>query len=127
MAAKAPKVCSWPRCGRITHGRYCDEHQQQADARAREKYLAAQVKHNAERAETDQLYKTERWRKLRAVFLRRHPLCVQCQADGYVRPAEMVDHIVPVKARPELFFEWSNLRPLCKQCHNRIGEKVRRG
>jgi 5-methylcytosine-specific restriction endonuclease McrA len=36
----------------------------------------------------------------------------------------LVDHIKAAKSHPELFFQWRNLRALCQQCHNQIGEKV---
>ena len=48
-------------------------------------------------------------------WLRENPLCVHCQAQGRVRAATELDHIVPLSrggAEDE-----SNLAGLCHQCH----------
>lgn len=62
------------------------------------------------------------WRRVRAAFLAQHPLC-QCEDcdDGRKRitPAEVVDHIVPIRERPDLRLDWSNLRSMAKSCHDR--------
>jgi len=36
-----------------------------------------------------------RWRKVRAAYLRKHPLCVKCLAQGRYAQATVVNHIVP--------------------------------
>lgn len=60
--------------------------------------------------------KTKRWKALRLEVLRRDGwACVQC---GDRRRLE-VDHILPVKTRPELSFELRNLQALCCRCHAR--------
>lgn len=124
MGSKAPKLCKHPRCGALVFdGAYCSAHK--VDQRADR--LQGQKEYNARRAETDRLYSSQRWRKLSVVFRKRHPLCCECEAQGLVRVADLVDHIQPAKARPDLFFEWSNLRSLCQRHHNEIGEKVRAG
>jgi 5-methylcytosine-specific restriction endonuclease McrA len=33
--------------------------------------------------------------------------------------AEEVDHIIPIRIRPDLAFVRRNLQPLCKPCHSR--------
>ena len=58
-----------------------------------------------------------RWRKLRKRLLRREPLCRSCHANGIIRIATDVDHIVPI-SRGGLHWELSNLQPLCKSCHH---------
>ena len=58
------------------------------------------------------------WRKLRALYLSEHPLCVECQRNGDVRAAAEVDHIRPItKGGGRL--DWDNLQALCKSCHSR--------
>lgn len=56
------------------------------------------------------------WRKLRAWFLRRHPLCAACEAKGRLTAATVVDHVLPRRFggtdHPR------NLQPLCATCHN---------
>ena len=53
------------------------------------------------------------WRALRAAYLAAHPRCERCPA-----AATDVDHIQPVRYRPDLRLEWSNLRSLCHRCHS---------
>lgn len=60
-----------------------------------------------------------RWRKARAAFLRRNPLCVECMRKGVLTPATVVDHIIPHRGDKELFWNEENWQPLCKSCHDR--------
>lgn len=64
-------------------------------------------------AEAKRLYNTQKWRLYRQKYLSVHPLCVVCE-----REATVVDHIVPVRARPELFWRADNHQAMCEQCHN---------
>lgn len=82
------------------------------------------AQYNKRRDESDSFYKTERWRKFRAYYLRLHPLCAECEAHGRVTAAVILDHIKPYKTHPELGLDWHNVRPLCRPCHNRIGARV---
>jgi len=91
-----------------------------ADERKTERHK----EYNAIRDESDGFYKTARWRKFRAYYLRIHPLCVECESHGRITAAVILDHIKPYKTHPELGVEWGNVRPLCRTCHNQIGEKV---
>jgi 5-methylcytosine-specific restriction protein A len=56
---------------------------------------------------------TYRWQKLRKVFLAVNPLCVECQ-----RPATVVDHRTPHRGDQMLMWQWDNLQPMCKPCHD---------
>lgn len=60
-----------------------------------------------------------KWRKARARYLREHPLCVMCQADGHDVPAEVVDHKEPHRGDEALFWDESNWQPLCASHHSR--------
>lgn len=60
-----------------------------------------------------------RWQQYRKQFLSVHPLCVQCQVDGRVTGATVVDHITPHKGNQTLFWGPSNHQSLCKPCHDR--------
>jgi len=64
------------------------------------------------------------WRRERAVYLRANPLCVCCQANGFVRAAALVDHIVPHRGDKRLFRDVGNRQGLCEWCHNRIKKVV---
>lgn len=61
---------------------------------------------------------TTRWDKARAAYLRKHPLCAECQAQGRTVPATVVDHIRPHKGNRKLFWDTANWQPLCRRHHN---------
>jgi 5-methylcytosine-specific restriction endonuclease McrA len=63
------------------------------------------------------IYESSRWRKLRRLKLKESPLCALCPPD-FKKPATDVDHILPVKERPDLAWEWDNLQSLCHECHS---------
>ena len=62
---------------------------------------------------------TTAWEKARAAYLRKHPLCRECEAQGRFVPATVVDHIKPHKGDMKIFWDSANWQPLCKQCHDR--------
>lgn len=82
----------------------CPEHQRK---RERERGTAHQRGYNA------------RWQKARIAYLKQHPLCVLCEAEKRVVPAEVVDHVVDHKGDLRLFWDESNWRALCKAHHDR--------
>ena len=109
IVPQRPKhLCNRRPCGRLTRNRFCDEHatehQKQSDAK---RLPSSQRGYNA------------RWRKARLAYLRRHPMCVACDAEGHARPATVVDHIVPHKGDQDLMWDEGNWRALCKRCHDR--------
>lgn len=59
-----------------------------------------------------------RWRKARATYLKRHPLCRQCEDEGLITAATVVDHIVPHRGDQGLFWDTDNWQPLCKRHHD---------
>ena len=59
-----------------------------------------------------------RWRKERARFLSKHPICVYCERDGKVEVATVVDHIKPHNGDRHLFWDQGNWQPMCKQHHD---------
>jgi 5-methylcytosine-specific restriction protein A len=59
-----------------------------------------------------------RWRQARLSFLAEHPLCVTCEAKGLTVEATTVDHVVPHKGDPVLFWDRGNWQALCKPCHD---------
>ncbi len=61
---------------------------------------------------------THRWQKVSKAFLKAHPLCVRCQAEGRYIKAEVVDHIIPHKGDKKLFWDRDNWQPLCKRHHD---------
>lgn len=60
-----------------------------------------------------------RWRKARMSYLKRHPLCVYCMADGQrVTVATVVDHEPPHKGDMVMFWDKTTWQSLCKRCHD---------
>lgn len=78
----------------------------------------------------DGWYKTNRWQKKRRMFLHREPLCSMCVDEGKVVAATIVDHVVPHRGDPHLFWN-GELQSLCKWHHDNVktirdrGYKVR--
>lgn len=65
-----------------------------------------------------------RWEKARVRFLKEHPLCVDCLKEGIYTPATQVDHIIPHRGDPLLFWDEENWQPLCAHHHSK---KTKRG
>ena len=58
------------------------------------------------------------WKKIRAMFLKENPLCVECNRKGKLTPANVVDHIIPHKGDKDIFWDYNNYAALCKPCHD---------
>ena len=111
MSPWAPKKpCLAPRCaGFAEPGKSrCPAHQREA---WREQ--------NARRPrELRAFYDSAEWRQLRVAHLELYPECQDCAAAGRATPAHSVDHVLPLRDRPDLALEPSNLKSLCKSCHS---------
>jgi 5-methylcytosine-specific restriction endonuclease McrA len=98
-------------------GRYCDRHKglqaakdERERARGAESWAKLHAKHESTGARS--LYKDARWRKLRVSFIRANPTCATCGDK-----ATEAHHRVRHNGREEVFFDASNLVPLCHRCH----------
>jgi 5-methylcytosine-specific restriction protein A len=90
-------------CGRyaLANG-FCKEHQR--DQRAQS---AAVEGVNVSRS-------SARFRRLRHSYLVRHPMCAMCKRE----PATILDHIVPHRGMPHLYWDYTtNWQGLCVTCH----------
>ena len=59
---------------------------------------------------------SRRWKALRSQALRRDGFrCRTCDARGRLE----VDHVLPVRDRPDLAWDLGNLQSLCPPCHTR--------
>jgi 5-methylcytosine-specific restriction protein A len=67
------------------------------------------------------------WARLRAEVLRDEPYCRMCAAEGVMRDATLVDHVIPVAVRPDLRLNRANLQPLCDHHHLRKTHAEMRG
>jgi 5-methylcytosine-specific restriction protein A len=77
---------------------------------------------------TDERSSTQRgygyaWQKAREGYLRLHPLCVMCEAQGVVRIATVVDHIDPHRGNMAIFWDSSRWQSLCKPHHDSDAQK----
>jgi 5-methylcytosine-specific restriction protein A len=106
---RAKKPCKKPRCANlVTSGAYCDLHRK-IEAGAKE-----ELRQNAY-----QRGYSKAWRKARAGYLAKHPVCVECEREGRVVGATVVDHIIDHKGDKDLFWDSDNWQPLCKLHHDR--------
>jgi 5-methylcytosine-specific restriction enzyme A len=65
------------------------------------------------------LYWSSEWKALRLQALQRaNGRCENCGWDVSGRGQAHADHIEDVKSRPDLVLELSNVRILCRSCHN---------
>ena len=96
--------CAVPGCPNLTERKYCEAH-------------ADRQRQDNRRPQND-IY-NRRWRKVSKLFLAAHPLCVECQRQGKLTPATVVDHIVPHRGDPQRFWDENNWQGLCKPCHDR--------
>ncbi len=93
----------------VNRSPYCGRH---AAAHAR-------VFRSAEhRKEAARLYRTGQWQVLRRQLLTQQPFCTECMKAGKYTLANEVDHIVPHRNNERLFYDPSNLQPLCRPCHS---------
>jgi 5-methylcytosine-specific restriction protein A len=102
MPRSPKRPCRHPGCSNLSEGVYCEQHRGQY---ARE---------SATRRGYD-----ARWRRARALFLRQHPLCVQCLQENRLTPATVVDHIIPHRGDEKLFWDQGNWQAICKTCHDK--------
>lgn len=72
----------------------------------------------------DGWYRTAKWRRLRARRLDESPLCVECLVVAVIIAATDVDHVVPHRGDPVLFWDYANTQSLCHQHHS---QKTGRG
>lgn len=113
--------CSYPGCnGTVPYGeKYCERHK--ASGPEREKRMKQERERRRQRrkgSSAAQGYGSH-WQRLRAAFLRAHPLCVMCQKEGRLTAATEVDHVIPHHGDARLMWDESNLQPLCANCHSR--------
>ena len=102
------KPCKYPGCPNLTEGRYCKEHEKEAN-QTYEKYGRDQtVRRKYGRA----------WKRIRNKYVSEHPFCEKCLKNGIVVPVDEVHHIKPLAEGGT--HDRSNLIGLCKSCHAKI-------
>lgn len=107
LAVKPKLPCNFPGCPElIDDGGYCDKHR-----------LLVVKYYDKERDSSNKRGYTAHWRKVRAMKLRRNPLCERCEARGKLKEARIVHHIVPI-ARGGAIHDMDNLMSVCRSCHD---------
>ena len=114
MGTQGSRPCKAPGCPRTVRGeaRYCNRHADQA--------IEDRRQHDARRGTAAQRGYGSKWQKRRRLFLALHPLCCDphTRHPGVTVAANVVDHIKPHRGDEKLFWDASNLQPLCKPCHD---------
>ena len=107
MPRSAPTPCRHPGCPELlaTPG-YCDRHL----ALVHRDYGRARRGFDSER----NFYQSVRWRSVRAAFLREHPTCKACSSLGYIAPAVVADHVLPLKEGGDRFVGKTCSRFACR-------------
>ena len=114
MSLKPFKTCNKVSCGKLTRNLYCEEH---SHLERLSKQMSNRNYDNS-RPSWHKWYTTNRWLNMRLFQLQKEPLCNTCKLDNKLTPATVVDHIVPHKGDPFLFWNPNNLQSLCEICHN---------
>src|SRR3990170_3736360 len=109
MPQRILKACAIPGCPELVRdGRYCAGHAR----------VVGEEYERGRGSSAEREYGS-RWRRLRAIYLRANPVCVDPFGvhGAEVVAATEVDHRVP-KSRGGTD-AWENLQSLCKACHSR--------
>ena len=71
----------------------------------------------------DLFYSSIAWLQLRRRVLGRDGYkCTICGVSVKEKGSSQIDHVIPRKQRPDLALNISNLRTLCRVCHNKFDQ-----
>jgi len=94
-------------------------------------YKAVEVQREVQRNSNKAKIYDNDWRKFRNAYIKAHPLCAHCLAQGLVVAAREVDHIIPLTGRnDQTRLSASAVQSLCRECHSKKTAKethVKRG
>ena len=125
MPYRSKKPCNQPGCSELVKAEftYCENHREIKKEKKRER----DKKYNKEKRDPKlrKFYSSWKWRKCRDKYVKQNPLCEKCKENGKTVEADEVDHIIPVKVRFDLRFDFENLQSLCKRCHSIKSRKDR--
>lgn len=91
MPRKPMRSCRHTGCQNLSDGIYCKQHQGE----------------HAREGVTERGYGAK-WRFMRMLFLKKHPLCMDCLKRERLTPVTIVDHIVPHRGDERLFWDEGN-------------------
>jgi 5-methylcytosine-specific restriction protein A len=110
MPSRPLRACKYPRCPGLTESSFCSEHEQtgQETERQRNRWRGSAASRGYDRS----------WRKVAAQAAKRDRyLCVMCLAEGVVKPYGLIDHIIPIRVKPDQRLNLDNLQSLCNNNH----------
>ena len=108
MPKKPKKPCTYPGCSELVESGKCEKHRKQY-----------KKEYDKNRPQAHKRGYDKRWEKTRRQFLARNPLCVECEKEGRLTPAKVVDHVIPHKGDKNLFWDSeNNWQSLCEYHHN---------
>lgn len=123
MPDAPPKPCHYPGCRSlaIPGTARCAAHAYAYDTTTRRNSPALR--------EAQRLRGSTAWKRLRHAVMSSSPLC--CDPFGVhtlgPEPAIDIHHVQGLLTHPHLALEPTNLRPLCRACHNRVEQMERSG
>lgn len=110
MPRRAKRFCLG-HCGRIVDGGYCSA--------CLERKKSSKKQCGYDRDSACKRGYDRHWREFRDIYLRKHPLCVDClKEDRRAVSATDVHHIIKLRERPDLRFDEANLMSLCGAHHD---------
>jgi 5-methylcytosine-specific restriction protein A len=131
MPARPKSICRAPGCGKVIDAPgHCDTHKK-----------AVRKEQDERRGTAAERGYDNKWQKARVYYLRKHPLCVNCQLDNRLTAANVVDHIEPHRLKEAIdsgdkqriararYLFWdadNNWASLCDTCHNTVAQACER-
>ena len=105
------RPCPHPGCPELTRGGRCAEHEKLRNQQIDERRSAPSLRGY-----------DVRWEHLRKHKLAVNPMCqmrTHCAHLSITQQlANQVDHIIPIRQRPDLRLAWNNLQSACQRCHS---------
>lgn len=108
MPRKPKRPCRYPGCAKLADGVYCEGHA---------KLMNSHYNKFSRGYDSNERYNSA-WKKIRDRYIKAHPLCELCLAEGRYTPAVLVHHKKPLADGGTN--EESNLMSLCFSCHEII-------
>ena len=127
MPSAPKRPCRSPGCANLADGSahvpidvrgYCHACAPEAAAVYASKVRRSSQRRRQFRDKFDVFYAKASWRRCRDAFIKANPLCAHCDAQGRLKPADLVDHIVE-RRDGGADYDHSNLQSLCHQCHQK--------
>lgn len=106
--------CAYGDCPKLAEpgSQYCEEHKKLMDRQYNKHGRSPDVNKKYGRA----------WARIRNRYVREHPFCERCFAEGKMVPVEEVHHILPISKGGT--HDKNNLMSLCQSCHTKIHHEI---